>query len=165
MKITLLLLLLPALGASAAGLEGLLPLMVDQPGWEAEKADGADMSASGVHAVTVFRTYQDGDRRFEVSILVGTQASASWMPDYKEGWRMQTPEGVMEVRRIKGFLVWDSFVSEEASGGIIVLLQETQAENGAILAISYEGVGRDEAMTLAQRFNWARMKTEVGKLN
>jgi hypothetical protein len=28
------------------------------------------------------------------------------MPDYKEGYRMETPEGLLEVKKINGFLVF-----------------------------------------------------------
>lgn len=158
------LLALPALGASAAALDALLPLMIDLPGWQAEKADGADMSAAtGAKAVAVFRTYQDGDRKFEVSVLVGMQASASWLPDYKEGYKTESAGAVIEVRRIGGFLVYDSFETESKSGGIIVLLQAAQ-DGDAILGVSYEGLSREEGMALAQKFNWPKMKAEAAKL-
>jgi hypothetical protein len=153
-------------GLYAAGFDALLPLMVDLPGWEAEKADGADMSASGMRAVTVYRSYQSGDRTFEASILIGTQASSTWMPDYKEGYRMETPEGLLEVKKINGFLVFSSFENEGGSGGIVVLLQNaaSTSDTGAVLAISFEGLAREEALKMAQLFNWAKMKEQVARL-
>jgi hypothetical protein len=156
----------PALQVHAAGYDALLPLLVDLPGWEAEPADGADASAQGVRAVTAYRTYESGDRSFEVNLLIGTQAMMTWMPDYREGFKVETPEGLMEVKRIAGFLVFYTFEQEDASGGILVLLQDpgSKPEMGAVLAISFESLALDEALKTAQRFPWARMKEQIGKL-
>ncbi len=156
----------PALRAEAAGYEGLLPLLVDLPGWEAEAADGADVSAEGMRAVTVYRTYENEERRFEVNLLVGLQAGMSWMPDYKDGYRMETPEGLLEVKKIAGFLVFYSFERESNSGGIIVLLQDAadRPDTGAVFAISFEGLPLEEALKIAQRFSWAKMKEQVARL-
>jgi hypothetical protein len=159
-------LLCPALRAEAAGYEALLPLLPDLPGWEAEPADGADASAQGMRAVMVYRTYENGDRKFDVNLLVGIQAGATWMPDYKEGYRMETPEGLMEVKKIAGFLVFYTFERESNSGGIVVQLQDGTAtpDSSAVFAISYEGLPLEEALKTAQRFSWAKMKDQVGKL-
>jgi len=124
-------------------------------------------SVSGGEAVTVYRTYESGDRSFEVNLLFGTQAGLTWMPDYKEGWKMQTPEGLMEVKRIAGFLVYYMFENESNSGGIVVLIQEATAakpDTGAVFAVSFEGLALDEALKTAQRFSWAKMKEQVGRL-
>ena len=159
-------LVLPALGAYSASYDPLLPLLVDLPGWEAEPADGADASVAGARAITVFRTYESGERQFEVNILIGVQAGLTWMPDYKEGFRMETPEGLMEVKRIGGFLVFYMFDNEDNSGGILVelLYSADKPESGAVLAISFAGLSLEEGLKTAQRFNWARMKEQVAKL-
>ena len=139
---------------------------MDLPGWEAGPADGADASASGMRAVTAYRTYDSGDRRFEVNLLIGSQAMMTWMPDYKEGFKMETPEGVMEVKKIAGFLVFYMFEREDQSGGIVVLLQDpwSKPDMGAVLAINFQGLALDEALKTAQRFSWAKMKEQVGRL-
>ena len=156
----------PVFQAEAAGYQGLLPLLVDLPGWEAEPADGADASVEGMRAVTVYRTYESGDRRFEVNVLVGLQAGLTWMPDYKEGYKMETPEGLLEVKKIAGFLVYYMFESVSNSGGIVVQLQDAASEpdSGAVFAVSFEGLPLEEALRTAQRFNWAKLKEQIGKL-
>jgi hypothetical protein len=153
-------------GLFAASFDALLPLMVDLPGWEAEAADGADASASGMHAVTVYRSYQSDDRTFDVNVLIGTQASSTWMPAYKEGYKAETPEGIVEVKKINGFLVFSAFENEGGSGGIVVLQLDaaSSSDTGAVLSISFEGLAREEALKLAQRFNWAKMKEQAAKL-
>jgi hypothetical protein len=154
------------MGLSAAALDNLLALMVDLPGWEADKADGADMTAQGVHAITASRSYRSGERTFEASILIGTQAVSSWMPTYKEGYKVETPDGTMDVRKIGGFLAWETFEKEGGSGGILVLLQEApkDTDTGAVFAVSFTGLSGEEGMKMAQRFSWPRMKEEAGKL-
>jgi hypothetical protein len=161
-----LVLLVPALAGYAAGYEALLPLLVDLPGWQAEEANGADSTFEGVRAVTAYRMYESGDRRWEANILIGTQASMTWMPDYKDGFKMETPEGVMEVKKINGFLVFYMFEAGDSSGGIAVLLQDPSGDSGggAVFAVSFEGLSLDEALKTVQRFNWAAMKSQVGRL-
>ena len=161
-----LVLVCPAFQANAAGYDALLPLLVDLPGWEAEAADGAEASVEGTRAVTVYRTYGSADRRFEVNLLAGNQAGMSWMPDYKEGYKMETPEGLMEVKKIAGFLVFSMFEQVSNSGGIMVLIQDGTAkpDTGAVFAITFEGLPLDEALKTAQRFNWAKMKEQAGRL-
>lgn len=111
------------------------------------------------------RTYESGDRRFEVNLLIGMQAGMAWMPNYPEGYRMETPEGLLEVKRIAGFLVFYTFEQAGSSGGIVVQLQDGTAtpDTAAVFAISFEGLPLDEALNTAQRFSWARMKEQVGK--
>jgi hypothetical protein len=169
-KITFLLLavcfLVPAFHLAAAELEGLKALMIDLPGWSADPADGADMSYGGMRAVTASRDYRSGERSFDASILIGTQAASTWMPTYTEGYKMETPEGAVQVSRIGGFLVWEMFEKEGGSGGILVLLVKAakEADTGAVFAVSFEGMSREEAMKTAQRFNWSRMRDQAGAL-
>ena len=70
------------LGVYAACFDPLLPLLVDLPGWEAEAADDADASASGVRAVTAYRTYESAERWFRAKILAGMQAGINWLLEY-----------------------------------------------------------------------------------
>jgi hypothetical protein len=58
------------------------------------------------------------------------------------------------------------FESESNGGGIVVLIQEgaSKPDSGAVFAVSFEGLALDEALKAAQRFPWAKMKEQVGKL-
>jgi len=164
--ILVLVLAIGSVAANAASFDPLLPLLVDLPGWEAEPAGGWDASASGARAITVFRSYEGENRHFEVNVLIGMQAGMSWMPEYREGFKVESSEGSMEVRRINGFLVFLSFDQADSSGGILVLLNDpgSKPEMGAVMAISFEGLGLEEALKNAQRFNWAKMKDQIARL-
>jgi hypothetical protein len=164
--LALCMLVLAPIALSAESFDALLPLLVDLPGWQAEKPDGVDLSESGQRAISATRSYTNGERTFEATILIGMQVSTVWMPNYKEGLKVETPDGLMEVKKINGFLVFDVFAQEGGSGGIGVLLQDSQSKSGlqAVFALSYEGLSREEAMKNAQLFSWQKMKDQAAKL-
>lgn len=164
--LALCILVLAPFGLYAESFDALLPLMVDLPDWEADKADGADVSASGVRAITAYRSYSNGERTIEATILIGMQAAAAWMPEYQDGFKTETPEGVMEVKTINGFHVFYVFEQEGGSGGIIVLLQEarSKADLQSVFSVTFAGLSREEALQTAQRFSWQKMKEQVARI-
>jgi hypothetical protein len=162
----LFLLVVPA-GLFAASFAPLLPLLVDLAGWQAEKAEGIDLSQAGMQGVTVVREYQNGEKTINASIMLGSQVGTTWIPDYKEGFKAETTEGSVEVRTINGFLVYLGFDKSESTGGLVVLLIGTTAdkpESGALFVFSFEGLALDEALKTAQKFDWKKMKDVAGKV-
>ena len=160
------LLALPA-GLFAAAYDSLLPLLVDIAGWQGGKAEGIDLSQAGMQGVTVVREYQSGGKGLTASIMVGSQAGITWMPDYKEGFKGESEEGSMEVKRINGFLVYQIYNKNDSTGGLVVLLIETTADkpgSGALLVISFEDTPLDEGLKLAQKFDWKKMKDAAAKV-
>jgi len=154
-------------GLFAASYDPLLLLLVDLAGWKAEKAEGIDLSQAGMQGVSVVREYQNGEKTISASILLGSQEGISWMPDYKEGFKAETTEGSVEVRKINGFPVYLGFDKSNSSGGFVVLLIETVAdkpESGALFVFSFEGLGLDEGLQLAQKFDWKKMKEQAAKV-
>ena len=136
----LLLLAVPA-GLFAAAYDSLLPLLVDIAGWQAEKAEGIDLSQAGMQGVTVVREYTSGGKGLTAAIMLGSQVGITWMPEYKEGFKGESDEGSMEVKKINGFLVYQAYNKDDASGGLVVLLIETTADkpdSGALLVVSFE---------------------------
>jgi hypothetical protein len=163
----LLFFLIIPVGLFAAAYDPLLPLLVDLAGWQAEKAEGVDLSQAGMQGVTVVREYTSGEKGLSAAIMLGSQVGITWMPEYKEGFKTQSDEGPMEVRRINGFLVYQAYNTEDSSGGLVVLLLETTAskpESGALFAFSFEGISLDEGVKLAQKFDWKKMKDTAAKV-
>jgi hypothetical protein len=158
--------LLP-LGLYAGGADSLAALLVDLPGWSAEKAEGSDASYGDTRAIAATRSYENGDKRIDATIFVGMQVVSAWGSEYKEGFKVDTPEGIMEVKKIDGFLVYYGYEKGESAGGIMVLLQDPQkkADSGAVLAVEFEGLELEEALKIARTYDWSRMKAEVAKLN
>lgn len=150
-----------------AAYDPLLPLLVDIAGWQAEKAEGIDFSQAGMPGVSVVREYTSGDRNLSAAIMLGMQAGAQWMPEYKEGFRVETTDGSMDVRRVNGFLVYQAYNTEDATGGVVVLLLETAADKpgtGAVLVVSFDDVSLDEGLRLAQKFDWKKMRDAAAKV-
>ena len=162
----LFLLAVPA-GLFAAAYDSLLPLLVDIAGWQAEKAGGIDLSQAGMQGVTVVREYKSGGKGLTAAIMLGSQVGITWMPEYKEGFKGESDEGSMEVKRINGFLVYQVYNKGDSTGGLVVLLVETIADkpdSGALLVVSFEDMPLDEGLKLAQKFDWKKIKDAAGKV-
>jgi hypothetical protein len=154
-------------GLIAASFDPLLPLLVDLAGWQAEKAEGIDLGQAGMKSVSVFREYTSGEKGLSAAILLGSQVGASWMPDYREGYKVESSEGTMEVGKINGFLVYRGFDKDDSSGGIMVLLIEAAAdkpESGAVFFLTFDGVALEEALKLAQKFDWKKIKDAAARV-
>jgi hypothetical protein len=165
--LTVLLLLAVPAGLFAAAYDSLLPLLVDIAGWQGEKAEGIDLSQAGMQGVTVVREYKSGGKGLTAAIMLGSQVGITWTPEYKEGFKAQTEEGSLEVRKINGFLAYTAYNKDNASGGIVVLLIETtpdKPDSGALLVVSFEDLPLDEGLKLAQKFDWKRIKDAAAKV-
>jgi hypothetical protein len=164
--VVLFLLAVPA-GLFAAAYDSLLPLLVDIAGWQAEKAEAIDLSQAGMQGVTVAREYKSGGKGFTAAITLGSQVGITWMPEYKEGFKGESDEGTMEVKRINGFLAYQAYSEDESSGGLVVLLIETtpnKPDSGALLVVTFEDMTLDEGLKLAQKFDWKKMKDAAAKV-
>jgi len=158
--------MLVALCAYSQSYNSLTPLLVDLPGWSGESPQGMDLDYSGTRAITATREYEQGDKTANAAIIVGRQMEGTWNAAYQEGFMMETTEISMAVERIRGFLVFHSFDKTSSNGVIVVLIQEASPDGseGAVFSFAFEGVGKDEGMKLAQRFDWNKMKAAVSKL-
>jgi hypothetical protein len=155
------------IGLYAASYEPLLPLLVDIAGWQAEAAEGIDLSQAGMQGVTVVREYKSGEKGFTAAITLGSMVGITWMPEYKEGFKGESDEGSMEVKRINGFLAYQAYSEGDATGGLVVLLIETTADkpgSGALLVFTFEGIPLDEGLKLAQKFDWKKLKEAAAKV-
>lgn len=160
-------LLLTPLALTAAPYDALLPLLVDLSGWEGGEAAGADMSATGMRAVSAAREYTRGeDQTLSAVIMVGMMVQGAWTEEYVEGFKAEDSETRVQVQKINGFLVHTGVEKGEDSGGVLVLLQEATAKpgSGAVFALGFEGIKLEEALKLAKLFNWKQMKAAVEKL-
>jgi hypothetical protein len=145
--------------------ESLTPLLIDLGGWSAESPEGMDLNYGGTKAITATREYSQRDKSISAAIMVGQQMQGTWNPVYQEGFRMESSEGSMAVERIRGFLVFHSFDKTESEGAIVILLQEASPDGsgGAVFLFGFDGLSKDEAMKLAQKFDWDAMKNRVSK--
>jgi hypothetical protein len=165
--LTVLLLLAVPAALFAAAYDALVPLLVDLAGWKAEKADAIDLSQAGMQGVTIAREYTSGQKGLSAAVMVGAQAGVTWMSEYKEGFKGETDEGSIEIKRINGFLVYQVYDKDDSSGGFVVQLIATTSDkpdSGAVLVVSFEEMSLDEGLKLAQTFDWKKMKDAAGKV-
>jgi len=157
----------PAILVYAASYEAFFPFLINLSGWEAEKPDGADINMAGVTAISAARKYTSGNKKFEAAILIGQMMMGAWNPGYQEGFKMETPDIMMEIKKINGFMVFNSYEKNKSSGLIMVLLKEAMMEGsaGAVFSFSFNGIESEAALKLAQKYDWKKVKEKVEEIN
>ena len=130
-----------------------LPLLVDLDGWEGKKPDGMSMEMTDIRMTTATRDYQKGPAQVHASVTLG-QAAAVALAPLTTGMNIQTSEGHMLTATMHDMPVMKSFSSKDKSGALFVRLGED-----AVFTFSYDGITEDEAMPLAEKFDWKAIQT------
>jgi hypothetical protein len=130
----------------------LLPLLVDLAGWQGKKPDGMSMQMSDTSMTTATRDYERGPAQVHASVVVGQAAEGALAP-IQTGMKMQTPEGHMITDTMRGMPVMRTFNTKDKSGALIVALSKN-----AMFNLTYEGMAEDEALQLAEKFDWKALQ-------
>jgi hypothetical protein len=125
-----------------------LPLLIDLDGWQGKKADGMSMEMTNVSMTSATRDYTKGPAQVHATVTLG-QAAAGALAPLTSGMNIQTTEGHMLTATMHGMPVLKSFNSKDKSGALIV-----QLGKDAMFTFSYNGLTEDEAMPLAEKFDW-----------
>jgi hypothetical protein len=131
----------------------LLPLLVDLDGWQGKKPEGMSMDMSNMSMITANRDYQKGSAQLHAAVLVGQTAGATLAP-LQNVMNVQTSEGHMISATMHGMPVLKSFTTKDKSGSLMVGLGKE-----ALFTISYNGITEDEALALAEKFDWKAIQT------
>ena len=126
----------------------LTPLLIDLDGWQGKKADGMSMDMPNGSMTTATREYQKGSAKANVSIVVGQTAVGALAP-MVTGMNHQTSEGQMLPDTIGGMKVLKTDTTAQKSGALVVAL-----DKDAMFSFSYSGIPEDDAVALAQKFDW-----------
>ncbi len=149
----ILFLLLPHFAMSAdQPFQRLLPLLVDLAGWQGKKPDGMSMQMSDTSMTTATRDYERGTAQVHASVVIGQAAEGALAP-IQTGMKMQTPEGHMITDTMRGMPVMRTFNAKDKSGALIVGLA-----NNAMFSLAYEGLSEEEALQLADKFDWKALQ-------
>lgn len=124
------------------------PFLVDLDGWQGKKPDGISMEMPGNSMITATREYQRETARFHAQVLVGPAAKGA-LAVAQSGMKIETSEGRMNTSAIDGFQVTRTFNFKDKSGAILVALG-----GNSVFSISFNGIGDDEALGLAKKFDW-----------
>jgi hypothetical protein len=154
--IVAILLLLP-LGPSPVraqqAFQRFLPLLIELDGWQGKKPDGMSMEMSNESMVTATRDYQRGAAQLHAGVVIG-QAAAGALAPIQTGMNIQTGEGHMTTSTFHGLPALKSFNIPQKSGAIIVALGKN-----ALFSLSYNGITEDEALSLAEKFDWKAIQS------
>lgn len=126
----------------------LTPLLIDLDGWQGKKADGMSMDMPNGSMTTATREYQKGSAKANVSIVVGQTAVGALAP-MVSGMNLKTSDGHMLTDTVQGMKVLKTYTTAQKSGALVVAL-----DKDAMFSFSYSGLPEDDAVALAQKFDW-----------
>ena len=132
-----------------------LPLFVDLDGWQGKKPDGMSMEMPNASMTTAPRDYSRGPAQAHVTVMVGQAATGALAP-IQSGVNLQTSEGHMVTSTMHGMQVLKTFSTPQKSGALMVALGKD-----AMFSFSYSGLAEDEAIALAEKFDWKALQAAV----
>jgi hypothetical protein len=130
-----------------------LPLFVDLDGWQGKKPDGMSMQMPNTSMTTATRDYTRGPAQAHATVMVGQAATGALAP-IQSGMNLQTSEGHMVTATMHGMQVLKSFNTPQKSGALMVALGKQ-----AMFSFSYSGLAEDEAIALAEKFDWKALQS------
>jgi hypothetical protein len=148
-----LLLALPVLWAAAPAradqaFQRLMPLLIDLDGRQGKKPDGMSMEMPGGGMTTATREYQKGSAKANAAVMTG-QAAVGALAPMQAGMNVTTSEGHMATDTMQGMKVMKTYTTTQKSGALLVAL-----DKDVMFSFSYTGLAEDEALALAQKFDW-----------
>jgi hypothetical protein len=135
-------------GARRPAFQRLTPLLIDIDGWQGKKPDGMSMDMPNGSMTTATREYDKGPARLHASVVVGQMAIGALTP-LVTGMNVNTSEGHMLTDTLHGMKVLKSYTTAQKSGALLVAL-----DKDAMFSLSYNGMSEDEALALAEKFDW-----------
>ena len=132
-----------------------VPLLVELPGWKANKPDGMAMEVAGGSMVTATRAYERGAAHVNASILTGMAAQGA-LAATSTGIKIETADMHIGTSTIDGFQVTKSYTISNKAGAIMVALGPA-----AVFTLAVTGISEDEALTLAKKFDWKAIQALV----
>jgi len=134
-----------------------LPLFIDLDGWQGKKPDGMSMEMPNASITTATRDYQRGPAQVHASVMMG-QTAAGAMAPIMSGMNVTTTEGHMLTTSMQGMQVLKSYTTAQKSGALMVAL-----DKNAMFSFSYSGISEDEALALAEKFDWKAIQAAAKK--
>jgi hypothetical protein len=128
------------------------PLLVDLDGWQGKKPDGMSMEMSNSSTTTATRDYQHGAAQLHAGVIIGA-AAVGELAATAANLNIETSDGHMITSKIDGLAVTKSFNIKQKSGAILIALGAS-----AMFSLSHNGITEDEAVTLAEKFDWKALQ-------
>lgn len=132
-----------------------LPFLIDIDGWEGKEPTGFSMEMPGNNMVTATREYHRGPARLQAQVITGAAAKGALAPT-QTMMNIETSDGRMNTSTIDGMPVARTFNFKDRSGAILVALGPA-----AMFSVSFNGIGDDEALALARKFDWKTIQAAL----
>ena len=152
--------LLNSAGFCAEPSDNLKPLLIDLKGWKAEKPEGASINMSGMKMINAIRHYGNGDKNFDVTILVGSSTMIQSQP---QAVNVETSDTKVTSSEMDGFNVIQTFDKNENNGYIVINLDKKTTE-GSLFMVNYSGISPEEALKIAKKYNWKKIKSVTNRM-
>jgi hypothetical protein len=129
-----------------------ITFLIDLPGWTGLPPTGAEKETKGGRVITASRFYQRGDARFNVSIMSGDSAA-----------RVTGSHAYINIRWAhESTSTIDGFRVRTQSTPMVVLVGIALGPDGTFSLI-FNGVSEDEAMSIAQKFDWKGVRALIAQ--
>lgn len=148
----------------AGSFRDLYPYLVDLPGWQASKPAGSSTKVPfmGTAVVEAHREYTRGNATVKVTIGKGKGIMMAWAP-FAMNMEYEDESGWRKVKTISGFPVGIQYDKEDKSGSVAVNLVVGK-ETVGLLILEYTNISPDEALSLAEKFDWKKIASVLKNL-
>lgn len=143
--------------AAQQAFKRFFPLLIDLAGWDGATPDGISMEMPGNNVLAASRDYSRGDSTLNVQVLVGPAAQGA-LAATSQVMKVETADGRMSASTIDGMQVIRTYTISDKSGNVLVGLGPS-----ALFSLSFSGVGDDEALALARKFDWKAIQAAIPK--
>jgi hypothetical protein len=137
----------PAAHADPA-FQRFLPLFIDLDGWQGKKPDGMSMEMGAASMTTATRDYRRDAAQLHATVVLGP-AALGMLGQAASAMNYQTSDGPVIPSTINGLSVTKTYNIPQKSGAILVAIGPS-----AVFSVSYSGITEDEALPLAEKFDW-----------
>ncbi len=142
-------------------LSALAALLIDFPGWEAEKPDTMTMLQGGISISYATRGYAQGEK--QLTAMLGQtgieQQFGMAAGDRRGDFSMETGDTSLRSRTLRGFRVLTACDAADKDGLEMVFLNANAAST---FVLQFDGMTLDEALAHTQRFDRAAMQRALG---
>lgn len=150
-----------SIAAAQPSLTALAALLIDIPGWQAEKPDTMNMTQGAISVSYASRSYEQGEKR--ITAMLGRSGVEQQIPmaagNRQEDFSMDAGGTSLRLRTLRGFRVFTAYEAADKDGMVLVYLGGNTATT---FVLQFDGITLDEALAHAQRFDWTAMQRTIG---
>jgi hypothetical protein len=133
------------------------PFLIDLKGWTGKKPEGFTLEMPGNSMTTASREYRRSDAHFSAQVVTGPAAQGA-LSVVKASVDIEQGDAHMHTGAIEGLPVARTYTVHDHAGTVVVALGTS-----AMFSVTFSGLAEDEALALAQQFDWKAIQAELPK--